>query len=224
MTGIPLRVVTMVIAVLVVALAGPVHAAGKVHKLGLSLAITGPTSDAGNPYAKGVEDYFKLVNDTKMLGDDTIDCIIRDDQYNNDITKRNFEDFLSQDIIFYLGYSTGSILALKKDFEEERIAVMPASFHAGNTQDSNYVFLPIASYSAQLIGLGEYLAAITRRENPRWRCSFIHRYSVAGRWKICRRPSRPAWLSMLSRWSSTARISTTPPCSSAWSVRVCSSS
>lgn len=179
MTGIPLRVVTMVIAVLVVALAGPVHAAGKVHKLGLSLAITGPTSDAGNPYAKGVEDYFKLVNDTKMLGDDTIDCIIRDDQYNNDITKRNFEDFLSQDIIFYLGYSTGSILALKKDFEEERIAVMPASFHAGNTQDSNYVFLPIASYSAQLIGLGEYLAAHHKEGKPKV-ALFIHP-SVFGR-------------------------------------------
>jgi len=163
----------MVIAVLVLALVGQAHGAGKVHKLGLSLAITGPTSDAGNPYAKGVEDYFKLVNDTKLLGDDTIDCIIRDDQYNNDITKRNFEDFLSQDIIFYLGYSTGSILALKKDFEEERIAVMPASFHAGNTQDSNYVFLPIASYSAQLIGLGEYLAATHKEGKPKV-ALFIH--------------------------------------------------
>jgi branched-chain amino acid transport system substrate-binding protein len=42
--------------------------AGEVYKLGLSLAITGPTSDAGNPYSKGVEDFFSFVNDTKMLG------------------------------------------------------------------------------------------------------------------------------------------------------------
>jgi branched-chain amino acid transport system substrate-binding protein len=131
--------------------------AGKVYKLGLSLAITGPTSDAGNPYAKGVEDYFNFVNDTKMLGDDKIDCTIRDDQYNNDITKRNFEDFMSQGIVFYLNYSTGSTLALKKDFEEEKMPVLPASFHAGNIVDSNYIFLPIASYSAQAIGLAEYL-------------------------------------------------------------------
>ncbi len=136
----------------------PVHAfAGKVYKLGLSLAITGPTSDAGNPYSKGVEDYFKFVNDTKMLGDDTIDCTIRDDQYNNDITKRNFEDFISQEIVFYLNYSTGSTLALKKDFDEEKIPVIPASFHAGNLLDSHYIFLPIASYSAQAIGLAEYI-------------------------------------------------------------------
>ena len=50
--------------------------AGNVYKLGLSLAITGPTSDAGNPYSKGVEDYFNYVNDTKLLGDDTIECTI----------------------------------------------------------------------------------------------------------------------------------------------------
>jgi branched-chain amino acid transport system substrate-binding protein len=131
--------------------------AAKVYKLGLSLAITGPTSDAGNPYAKGVEDYFKYVNDTKMLGEDTIDCMIRDDQYKTDTTKRNFEDFVGQGIAMYLNYSTGSTLGLKKDFEEEQIAVLPASYHAGNIDDSTYIFLPVASYSEQLVALSEYV-------------------------------------------------------------------
>lgn len=146
----------LLVAVSMVAL--PAQAlAGEVYKLGLSLAITGPTSDAGNPYAKGVEDYFNYVNDTKMLGEDKIDCTIRDDQYKTDITKQNFEDFLDQGIVFYLNYSTGSTLTLKKDFEEEMMPVIPASFHAGNLDDSNYIFLPIASYSAQTIGLAEYV-------------------------------------------------------------------
>jgi branched-chain amino acid transport system substrate-binding protein len=147
--------------------------AGEVYKLGLSLAITGPTSDAGNPYAKGVEDYFKYVNDTKMLGDDTIDCTIRDDQYKNDITKQNFEDFLDQGIVFYLNYSTGSTLALKKDFEEVKMPVIPASFHAGNLQDSNYIFLPIASYSDQAIGLAEYIVKNHKGGTPKV-ALFIH--------------------------------------------------
>jgi len=147
--------------------------AGNVYKLGLSLAITGPTSDAGNPYSKGVEDYFNFVNDTKILGDDTIDCTIRDDQYKNDITKRNFEDFLDQGIVFYLNYSTGSTLALKKDFEEEQIPVLPASFHAGNLDDSNYIFLPIASYSAQMIGLTEYVVKNHKGGKPKV-AMFIH--------------------------------------------------
>ncbi|GAB6191890.1 ABC transporter substrate-binding protein [Desulfocastanea catecholica] len=147
--------------------------AGEVYKLGLSLAITGPTSDAGNPYAKGVEDYFKYVNDTKMLGDDTIDCTIRDDQYKNDITKQNFEDFLDQGIVFYLNYSTGSTLALKKDFDEVKMPVIPASFHAGNLEDSNYVFLPIASYSDQAIGLAEYIVKNHKGGTPKV-ALFIH--------------------------------------------------
>lgn len=128
------------------------------YKLGLSLAITGPTSDAGNPYSKGVEDYFKYVNEEKLLGMDTIECTIRDDQYKTDVTKRNFEDFIAQGIVLYLNYSTGSTLGLKKDFEEEKIAVIPASFHAGNLIDSNYIFLPIASYSEQVVSLAEYVA------------------------------------------------------------------
>ncbi len=148
--------------------------AGEVYKLGLSLAITGPTSDAGDPYAKGVEDYFNYVNDTKMLGDDTIDCTIRDDQYKTDITKQNFEDFLDQGIVFYLNYSTGSTMALKKDFEEVKMPVIPASFHAGNLVDSHYIFLPIASYSAQMIGLAEYIAENNKSGSTPKVALFIH--------------------------------------------------
>lgn len=149
------------------------EAAAQVYKIGLSLAITGPTSDAGNPYAKGVEDYFKYVNDTKMLGDDTIDCMIRDDQYKTDTTKRNFEDFVGQGITLYLNYSTGSTLGLKKDFEEVQIPVLPASYHAGNIDDSKYIFLPVASYSEQLVALSEYVVKNHKGEKAKV-AMFIH--------------------------------------------------
>lgn len=136
--------------------------AGQTYKLGLSLAITGPTSDAGQPYSKGAEDYVKFANDQKLLGDDKVECTIRDDQYQNDNTKRNFEDYNAAGIVLYLNYSTGSTLALKKDFEEVKIPVIPASFHAGNLIDSTMIFLPVLSYSGQVIGLGEYVANNTK--------------------------------------------------------------
>lgn len=133
--------------------------AGETYKMGLSLAITGPTADIGFPYSKGVEDYVKYVNDEKLLGDDKLVCFIKDDGYKNDVTKRNFEEFLDEEIVFYLNYSTGSTLMLKKDFEEEKIPVLPASFHNGNLEGSNYIFLPISSYSSQAVGLAEYVVA-----------------------------------------------------------------
>ena len=126
-------------------------------KIASSLAITGPTSDVGNPYSKGIEDYVKFVNDAKMLGDDELVAYVRDDGYKTEVTKRNFEEFLDEGIVLYLNYSTGSTLALGKDFDEEKIPVIPASFHAGNLA-AKYVFLPIVSYSSQAIALGEYVA------------------------------------------------------------------
>ncbi|MHB8764821.1 MAG: ABC transporter substrate-binding protein, partial [Deferrisomatales bacterium] len=99
---------------------------------------------------------------------------IRDDQYNNDVTKRNFEEFLDQGIVLYLNYSTGSTLALKKDFDEVKIPVIPASFHAGNLVDSKYIFLPITSYSGQVIGLAEYVAKNHKRTGKAKVAMFIH--------------------------------------------------
>ena len=101
--------------------------AGETYKMGLSLAITGPTSDVGSVYSKGVEDYCKYVNDEKLLGDDKLVCFIRDDGYKTEVTKRNFEDFLDENIVFYLNYSTGSTLALRPDFEEEKIPVVDST-------------------------------------------------------------------------------------------------
>lgn len=162
---------TLLALLLTIALTAPADA--KVYKLGMSLAITGPTSDAGNPISKGVEDWFKFANETKLLGDDTIECIIRDDQYENDITKRNFEEYLDAGIVFYLNYSTGSTLALKKDFEEAKVPVVPASYHEGNLIDSTQIFLPVATYSENVVGLAEYIVANHKEGVPKV-AFFIH--------------------------------------------------
>jgi branched-chain amino acid transport system substrate-binding protein len=169
----------LLVLVVMFAFTASAYAGGKVYKLGLSLAITGPTSDAGNPYSKGVEDYFKFVNETKILGEDTIDCTIRDDQYKTDITKRNFEEYIDDDIVLYLNYSTGSTMALKRDFEEVQIPVITASFHRGNLKDSNYIFLPIASYSEQTVVLAEYVANNHKGAKPK--VALFHHPSAFGR-------------------------------------------
>jgi len=149
--------------------------AGKTYKLGMSLAITGPTSDAGNPQAKGAEDWFKFVNETNYLGDgDKIDCPIRDDQYKNDTTKRFFEEFLDDEILIFLSYATGANLALKRDFEEVKIPVIPASYHEGLIVDANYTFMPVATYSENAVGLAEYVVGKHKGSDTPKVAFFIH--------------------------------------------------
>jgi branched-chain amino acid transport system substrate-binding protein len=113
----------------------------------------------GVPYSKAIEDYCRYVNDEKMLGDDKLECLIRDDGYETEKTKRNFEDYLDEGIVFYLNYSTGSSMAMGKDFDEEKIPTITASYHAGNLEVSNYAFLPIVSYTSQALALADYLVA-----------------------------------------------------------------
>jgi branched-chain amino acid transport system substrate-binding protein len=147
----------LLVVALVVAFSIPAFASGNTYKLGFSGAITGPTSDAGNPYSKGLEDWFRYVNDEKILGNDRIDCAIRDDQYQNATTKRFFEEFLDDGIVLFLSYATGANLGLKRDYEEVQIPVIPASYHEGLLDNANYIFTPVATYSENVVGLAEYV-------------------------------------------------------------------
>ena len=158
---------------LVLALTIPAQAS-ETYQLGLSLAITGPTSDAGNPYSKGVEDYMRFVHDTKILGDAKVDCPIRDDMYETAVTKRNFEDFLDQGMVLFLSYATGANQALAQDFNEVKIPVIPASMDKSLVGASPYIFLPIASYSHQYVGVAEYVAKNHKGGGVPKVAAFIH--------------------------------------------------
>ncbi len=160
--------------------------AGKTYKLGMSLAITGPHIRCGKPLCqRGGRTGSNSVNETDYLGDgDKIDCPIRDDQYKNDVTKRFFEEFLDDGILIFLSYATGGNLALKRDFEEVKIPVIPASYHEGLIVDANYTFMPVATYSENAVGLAEYITENHKGDNvPRWLSSFIrpHSAGAAGR-------------------------------------------
>lgn len=124
-------------------------------------AVTGPTSDAGSSYGKGVEDYCKYANAQKMIPGVTLKCVIRDDQYNNANTQRNFEEFVgNEQVPVFLGYATGGMLQIKGTVQETKVPTLTASYHIGiiDPPNNQYMFLPIASYSENIVGLLEYVA------------------------------------------------------------------
>jgi branched-chain amino acid transport system substrate-binding protein len=190
--------------------------AGETYKMGLSIAITGPTSDVGSPYSKGVEDYVKYVNDENSWVMTSWSASSAMTVTRPKLPRRNFEEFLDEDIVFYLNYSTGSTMALRQDFQEEKIPVLPASFHAGNLEGNDYVFLPIASYSSQAVGLAEYVAANHKGSDKPKVALFLHpsAFGRAPRDDV-KNQSKQAWPSIWWKSWNTARTWTTPPCSAA---------
>jgi branched-chain amino acid transport system substrate-binding protein len=135
--------------------------AQKTFTIGWSGAITGPTSDAGAKYALGIADYCKYANDAKLIPGWTVKCEVRDDNYDNAKTQRTLEDFAQNaKISAFLGYSTGGSLQVRGLLRELQMPSITASYHIGLLEgaDGDYVFLPISSYSEQLVSLVEYLA------------------------------------------------------------------
>ncbi len=165
-----------------VAIFGLISSAGaqKTLNLGWSGAITGPTSDAGSKYALGVADYCKYTADKNLIPGYTIKCETRDDNYDNSKTQRNLEDWAQGDKIDgYLGYSTGGSLQIRGLLRELQIPAVMGTYHVGllDGADGDYVFLPISSYSEQLVSLVEYVA----NENKNAKIAFVVNPSPFGR-------------------------------------------
>jgi len=135
----------------------PIILSAETYQIASSIDVTGPTSDAGIPYSKGIEDYCRYTNDMKLLGGDKINCTIKDDGYKNEVSKRNFEEFLDEEIVIFLSYATGANLMLKSDIEEEGVPTIPASTYSALLKGTKYFYLPISTYGEQLMGLAEYI-------------------------------------------------------------------
>ncbi|GAB5601577.1 ABC transporter substrate-binding protein [Thermus sp. FJN-A] len=124
-------------------------------------AITGPTSDAGAPYGAAVEDYCKYANERKLIPGVVLNCLVRDDQYNNANTQRFFEEALDRfKIPVFLSYATGANLQLKNLIQEVKVVTIPASMHVEliDPPNNDYFFIPTSTYSEQVVALLEYIA------------------------------------------------------------------
>jgi hypothetical protein len=122
-------------------------------------AITGPTSETGAPYGAGIEDYCRHM--ARSIPGVVLNCVVRDDRYDNATTQRLFEEAVDRfKIPVYLGYSTGAMLQMKALVQELKIVTLPASNHVGliDPPNGDYFFIPVSTYSEQVVALLEYIA------------------------------------------------------------------
>lgn len=148
------------------------------YKVGLTIPITGPGAALAAPYKKGVEDYIHFANSQNILGKNKVKLLIRDTAYKVDLARKHFEELLDKEVLSILGLGTGATLAIKQDLEEEKLTLIAGSLDSSLLKDSNYIFLPSASYDEQLIGLLQFIA---KKETSKVKVAMILHASAYGR-------------------------------------------
>ncbi len=128
------------------AAAGPIKIGG-IHDL------TGPTSDVSTPYADGVRDYVKFVNENGGIDGRQIEFMSQDYAYAVDQAEQLYSQYTSEGIVAFQGWGTGDTEALRTRVGEDQIPFMSASYSAAltNPADAPYNFLIGTSYSDQFI-------------------------------------------------------------------------
>ncbi len=137
-------------------LAGPAQAQIKV---GVISDLSGPTSDVGRPYAEGIKDCIRYINDQGGIKGQKIEMMQVDYAYNVQQAISAYNRFKSQGMIALQGWGTADTEALVRQVARDRIPNFSASYsaHLTNPEIAPYNFFIAADYSTQLRGALGYL-------------------------------------------------------------------
>lgn len=125
----------------------------EVIKMGAIHDLTGPTSDVGTPYADGIRDYIKFINENGGVNGRTIELSSQDYSYAVPEAEQLYSQYVSEGVVAFQGWGTGDTEALRGKIADDQIPFMSASYSAGlqNPEEAPYNFLVGTSYSDQFI-------------------------------------------------------------------------
>ncbi|MFP4110837.1 MAG: ABC transporter substrate-binding protein [Desulfonatronovibrio sp.] len=128
-------------------------------KVGLISDLSGATSDVGRPYAEGVKDCVKYINEQGGIDGQKIELMQVDYAYNVQQAISAYNRFKSRGIVALQGWGTGDTEALVRQVARDRIPNFSASYsaHLTDPEAAPYNFFIAADYSTQLRGVLDYL-------------------------------------------------------------------
>lgn len=124
-------------------------------KVGALFDTTGPTSDVGVDYHKGVLDHVRYINEVEggIRGRVKIDLVWSDYGYRIPDALSLYRKYRDVDKVnAIVGWGTGDTEALKDQISEDQIPYISASYssHLNDPAKTPYNFYPVSSYSDQL--------------------------------------------------------------------------
>ena len=122
-------------------------------RIGAIFDLTGPTADVGTIYARGIQDYFKWLEETDGVEGRPVELVFQDYGYKVDQAEQLYTRFVQEGAVAFLGWGTGDTEALRGRIAEDQIPFMSASYShvLGNPEEAPYNFLVGTSYSDQLV-------------------------------------------------------------------------
>ena len=135
------------------AVLGTAPAAAQEIKVGGLFDLTGITSDVGKPFAQGVRDGVKWVNDNGGINGKKIRLVETDYGYKIPEAVAAYKRMVNDErVIMINGWGTGDTEALKDTVNKDKVPYLSASFsgHLTDPSKTPYNFFVAPSYSDQL--------------------------------------------------------------------------
>jgi branched-chain amino acid transport system substrate-binding protein len=167
-----LRGIAFVVGFLVVAVTLPVAAQAPIPssiKVGALFDLTGPTSDVGVDYHKGVLHHVRYINEVQggIKGRVRIELIWADYAYRIPESLNLYRKYRDVDRVqAIVGWGTNDTEALKEQIAADQIPYISASYssHLNDPSKTPYNFYPVSSYSDQIRAVLKFAREQARKE------------------------------------------------------------
>lgn len=138
-------------------------------KVGALFDTTGPTSDVGVDYSRGVLDHVRYINEVEggIRGRVKIDLVWSDYGYRIPDALTLYRKYRDVDRVnAILGWGTADTEALKEQVADDQIPYVSASYssHLNDPSKTPYNFYPVSSYSDQIRAVLKFLSDVARDE------------------------------------------------------------
>ena len=139
-------------------------------KIGIIMDMTGPVADNLMPYAIGVRNYFKYINDKGGINGRKVDVIVEDDRYSIPMAVAAFKKLVFKDrILAIIGLASPQTTALLSQIEKNKLPTITYSgMTTMTTPFRRYVFTHNIDYGDQAMMLIDYVMKDLKEKDARF--------------------------------------------------------
>ena len=148
--------------------------------IGGIFTLSGPTSDAGAPYAEGVKAYVEYLNGQGGVEGHKVNFPNRDYKYEVPLAESAYQTYYDQGAVGIIGWGTADSEALRARAGADKMPFIGASYAAplADPKEAPYTFVPGPTYSNQMRMLLKYISE--QEQGAQTEVAFFHNKSPFG--------------------------------------------